>query len=421
MTISENGVSFFGSGGHSHNGVNSTIIDVGSYSLFDFSLGYIGSQTRINRQSVNQTALEDWIIRLVNSKVLQPSGIDLSPNTLNGKVLRANTVTAVEIQANTITASEIAANTITANEIAANTITATEIAANTITSEELVANFVLVNTTISSNNYVTGISGWAIDSDGTAEFGDVTVRGTVGGWTVNSTSIYAGDTALYSNGTVVIGANLRVGDVVRINEPTGDGGITTLKVKGNANSNTTWSFRAQNKANTNHFGVRNDGEIFMAAISSDTGTTLVLNSSGYVQKSTSTIKIKENIEYISNSYIDLIKKLKPVKFTYKRNINDNDYTYSLKQLDKQIGFILEDIMEVESDFDGSLVSYQFSDPNYIESIAPRPPFSEEEDFNHIEPVMYKEIAIVAITVKALQSLIEKVEDLETRLQAIEGV
>lgn len=451
MSISENGVSFFGSGGHSHNGVNSTIIDVGSYSLFDFSLGYTGSQSRINRQSVNQNAMEDWIVRTINSKVLQPAGLNLAPDTLNGKSIRANTITADQISANTITANELSSN------------------------------IVLINNVIRSNNYdgviaangvITsqGSNGWAITHAGSAEFSSASIRGaitansvstpgidilangaitstnfnvtasgdltainanisgtitatlgSIGGWTIGSTSISAGSTTLYSNGVLIIGADLSVGDNVRINEATGDGGATTFKVRGNANTSSTWSFRAQNKANTHYFGVRNDGEIYMANIGSDTGTALVLNSSGYVQKQTSTIKIKENVEYISNSAIDLIKKLKPAKFTYKKNVHDTDYTYSLKKLDKQIGFILEDIIEVEKDFGGSLISYEFSSPEYRESIGSRTPFSIEEDFNHIQPVMYKEPAIVAITVKALQDLIEKVEDLESRLQALEGV
>lgn len=185
MPISENGVSFFGSGGHSHNGVNSTIIDVGSYSLFDFSLGYTGSQSRINRQSVNQNAMEDWIVRTINSKVLQPAGLNLSPNTLSGKAIRANTITADQISANTITANE------------------------------LVSNIVLVNNSIQSSVYSSGSEGWRISNTGVAEFNNVTVRGavvansgTVGGIVISGSSISSTNFntannagfAIYSNG-----------------------------------------------------------------------------------------------------------------------------------------------------------------------------------------------------------------------------
>jgi hypothetical protein len=461
MAISENGVSFFGSGGHSHNGINSTIIDVGSYSLFDFSLGYTGSQTRINRQSVNQSAMEEWVIRIVNSKVLTPAGLSLAPDTLSGKSIRANTITATQIQANTITADEISANTITSNELS--------------------SNIVLINNIIRSNNYdgtiaangvITGqgTAGWAITYAGSAEFSSASIRGaitansvstpgidilsngaivstnfsvtpegnvsatnasltgsvtatsgSIGGWNINTSNISAGSTTLYSNGTIIIGDDLSVGNNVRVNGATGDGGATTFKVRGSSTAGSGWSFRAQNSANTHYFGVRNDGEIYMANIGTDSGTVLVLNSSGYVQKQSSTIQIKENIEYINESVFDLIKELKPVKFTYKRNKNDDDYTYALKQINKEVGFILEDIIDVQKNFEGSLVSYEFDSPEYRESIDGRLPFSVEEDFQHLRPVMYKDLALLSLTIKAVQELIAKVEDLEARLQALEDV
>lgn len=192
MPISENGVSFFGAGGHNHNGINSTLIDANSYSIFDFKTGFVGSPTRISIQQINSTALEDWVVRVVNSKVLQPAGIDLSPDSLSGKSIRANTITATQLQANTITADEIAANTITANE--------------------LVSNIVLVNNTIQSSVYSAGSSGWQISNTGSAEFNNVTVRGTVaansgnvGGWSISSSQINAGSTYLYSNGQATFG------------------------------------------------------------------------------------------------------------------------------------------------------------------------------------------------------------------------
>lgn len=208
MAISENGVSFFGAGGHSHNGVNSTLIDTSSYSIFDFNTGYTGSQTRINRQSQNKTNLEDWIIRTINSRVLEPAGISLDPDTLNGKAIRANTITATQIAANTITANEIAANTITASQIAVGTITGTQIAPGAIGNTEisnvmsiidLQSDFVTTNAVIRSTVYTPGSAGWQIAANGNAEFSNVTVRGTVvasngsfGGVNIASNKVYAG-------------------------------------------------------------------------------------------------------------------------------------------------------------------------------------------------------------------------------------
>lgn len=64
-------------------------------------------------------------------------------------------------------------------DITANTVTANEIAANAITASELAALNMEVGKYIKSTSYSAGISGWAINADGTAEFGNITARGTI--------------------------------------------------------------------------------------------------------------------------------------------------------------------------------------------------------------------------------------------------
>ena len=206
--LSENAISFFGAGGHKHDGVSSTLISTDKYSLFDFNPGYRGSQSRITIQQANQSALEEWVMNLVNTKVLAPAGLDLAPGLLSGKSIRANTITATELQANTITADEIAANAVTANELA--------------------ANLVLVNNVIRSNNYngtiaangsitANGNAGWAITSFGSAEFANAVIRGNVtanagsiGGWNVDSDSLYSGTKSSngnYATSGITIGSS----------------------------------------------------------------------------------------------------------------------------------------------------------------------------------------------------------------------
>lgn len=206
--LSENAISFFGAGGHKHDGVSSTLISTDKYSLFDFNPGYRGSQSRITIQQANQAALEEWVMNLVNTKVLAPAGLDLAPGILSGKTIRANTITATELQANTITADEIAANAVTANELA--------------------ANLVLVNNVIRSNNYngtiaangaitANGNAGWAITSFGSAEFANAVIRGNVtanagsiGGWNVDSNSLYSGTKSSngnYATSGITIGSS----------------------------------------------------------------------------------------------------------------------------------------------------------------------------------------------------------------------
>jgi hypothetical protein len=200
---SENAISFFGAGGHKHDGVSSTLISTDKYSLFDFNPGYRGSQSRITIQQANQAALEEWVMNLVNTKVLAPAGLDLAPGLLSGKSIRANTITATELQANTITADEIAANAVTANELAANLV----LVNNVIRSNSY-------NGTIAANNVITssGTTGWAITSAGQAVFSDAVIRGnvtanagTIGGWAISSNTITAGSTTLSSTGAVTFG------------------------------------------------------------------------------------------------------------------------------------------------------------------------------------------------------------------------
>jgi hypothetical protein len=179
---SENTIIFIPSGGHSHDGVTSSLISTEKYSIYDFSPSFVNStqsQTRAIRQENNRLAFESLVINIVNRSVLAPAGIRLGPDTLNASAIIANTITAVHLAANTITADEIAANTITA--------------------DELVSNIVLVNNIIRSNVYTSGSVGWRISNDGTAEFSNVVVRGnifsnvgTIGGWTLASDAIYVG-------------------------------------------------------------------------------------------------------------------------------------------------------------------------------------------------------------------------------------
>lgn len=196
--LSENAISFFGAGGHKHDGVSSTLISTDSYSLFDFNPGYRGAQSRIATQVVNQTALEDWVLSIVNTKVLAPAGIKLDPNTLSGKSIRANTITATELQANTITADEIAAGSITADELS--------------------ANLVLVNNVIMSNNYngtiaangaitATGNAGWAITSFGSAEFSSASIRGAIDADSVTTPGLIISNTGAISSNNFNVTAN----------------------------------------------------------------------------------------------------------------------------------------------------------------------------------------------------------------------
>jgi hypothetical protein len=91
-----------------------------------------------------------------------------------------------KIAVGAVSGAKISAGAITADKIMANTITASEIAANAITADELSALSIISGKYIHSANYVPGSAGWAIEGDGSAEFSNVTVRGTIIGSTIRS-------------------------------------------------------------------------------------------------------------------------------------------------------------------------------------------------------------------------------------------
>ena len=141
VVIGEGQVTFKKVQGHSHDGLTSTLIDTSKYSIFDFAVAENGKDTARKRtQENNVRMLKTFIIDTIEGRVLKPTGI--------------------AIQANAITAREIVSGTITANELS--------------------SNIVLVNNIIRSNNYINNTGtyiGWAIFSNGTANFNNVNIRG----------------------------------------------------------------------------------------------------------------------------------------------------------------------------------------------------------------------------------------------------
>lgn len=160
-------------GGHSHNGLTSSLIDTTKYSLFDFAPNLNGTTNTARRrfQDNNQQIIKKFIVDTIEERVLNPQGI--------------------EIQANVITARHIAANTITSNELSANLV--------------LVNNIIRSNTfngTFNANGTIatSGTIGWAIANSGAAVFNDVTIRGNIIGG--SSIDINSGMFTVNSSGVV---------------------------------------------------------------------------------------------------------------------------------------------------------------------------------------------------------------------------
>jgi hypothetical protein len=158
---SENTILFF-EGGHNHDGQSSALIDVSRYSIYDFVVGKVGSSTRQTTQQRNFDNLKTVISNIITTDILGPAGVRLAPNSVQS----------------------------------------VNIAAGAVTASELAANIVLVNNIISSGNYVPNVSGWAINSNGFAEFDIAVIRGQI-----QADSIYINALNYWnSNGTFSVGS-----------------------------------------------------------------------------------------------------------------------------------------------------------------------------------------------------------------------
>lgn len=209
--ISENGVSFYSAGGHSHDGRNSTLIDTTAYSIYDFTPGILSDNPERRQAQVrNYNSFKQLVVNTINSTILEPAGIVLQDNIINSRNIISGSITAIEIAANTITANNIAAGAITADQLS--------------------ANLVLVNNVIKSNNFdgtvaangaITsqGTVGWAVTGYGHAVFDTTYIRGSLTASSVSTPGVdilsngtlAANNFTLYGNGAIVTsGGNFSV-------------------------------------------------------------------------------------------------------------------------------------------------------------------------------------------------------------------
>ena len=136
-----------------------------------------------------------------------------------------------------------------------------------------------------------------------------------------------------------------------------------LNTRGANTSSSDWAFFAENSSGGTIIGARNDSQVYAGGIGSTTGTTLVLDSSGYIKQSSSSIRYKKDIKPIDIG-LNFILKLNPV-------------SYLLKEGDiPQVGFIAEDFpderlvsMSMVKPMDES-AGYQKEGVNYAQIVAP---------------------------------------------------
>ena len=198
---------------------------------------------------------------------------DIIANTISGAKIASGTITASDkIIGNTITGALIQALAIDAGKIAANAITADKINAGAITGEKISATAidgkVITGATVRTSSastrvemnssglfvYNAGTPVVSLNASGTASFsGTITANaGTIGGFTLDSGSLFSGNLTLSSSGTITGGnsSTLFYGYVnVGGGSPTGD----RFQVSGNSNFNGQALFSGNVTSQTHFF------------------------------------------------------------------------------------------------------------------------------------------------------------------------
>jgi hypothetical protein len=142
----------------------------------------------------------------------------------------------------------------------------------------------------------------------------------------------------------------------------------------------------------------NTGRIYANTLGTGSGTGLVQDSQGYIRVSSSSLRYKENISEIeSTGYLDAIKLLKPVKFSYKLQEADIEETPGYETVRPIItGLIAEDVEQIDKLKD----------------------FVNYNALGETEGLAYDRLT-TALTL-AIQELAEKLDVTNTRLDALEG-
>jgi len=228
-------------------------------------------------------------------------GNNIVTDSIDATKITADTITANQIKADTITANEIVADTITANQISADTITAGEITANTITSTEIQADAItgdLIDAStsitvgnslpdikidgsvdpsrIESTNFASLTSGFRIQSDGTAEFGDIRARGSI------RSAVFERDEQVLRGGTDIVTPSTTLAQDAAA-------GDTTIEVD-------SVPFSAGDDIRFKEAGTTE-----IRTISSISGTTLTLNSGLSSAKTSGAAIARWNAERIIHS------------------------------------------------------------------------------------------------------------------------
>jgi hypothetical protein len=121
------------------------------------------------------------------------------------------------------------------------------------------------------------------------------------------------------------------------------------------------------------------------------GTPLILVNNGTIRKQGSKRELKNSIEDVETG-LNTILQLRPRYFKWNERADDNQLTKDLRETHRDIGFIVEEVNDV----------------------SPELAFQDKNKLGELVPTMWKNDAVVALLVKAVQELSAKVEALEAQ-------
>ncbi len=164
--------------------------------------------------------------------------------------------------------------------------------------------------------------------------------------------------------------------------------LTGVAYFGGDGTNNTLSATSPTGSGQIKVAINSNGTIYANLLGTSTGTAIVQNADGFLKVSSSSRRYKENIEPITGSYIDAIKELSPVTFSYKEEFSGSSNNPVVS------GLIAEDVAEIEKL--NTVV-------NYNNDGTP-------------ESISYDRLSVfLAISIKELS---EKIDSLSNRLDAI---
>lgn len=154
----------------------------------------------------------------------------------------------------------------------------------------------------------------------------------------------------------------------------------------------------------NLFGGLNvySSQIYYGTVPSSSSTDYIVrrSSDGILcyRSGTSLLKYKENLAPVSNG-LEVINSLKPTSFVFKEDCTDMSDPFEVfaRRTQRQYGFVVDDIVEVDTD----LVDHEVVDGEFV-------------------PKMWKHEAILSHAVAAIQELSAKVETLEAEIKVLKN-